>query len=79
MNDNQRVKHFTSQLNKALQESDLKMADIIKKIGIVPATFYAWRKGKILPRLSSLKKLAQVFGKDVAWFIGSWLFLIQLD
>ncbi|MFT8413042.1 MAG: helix-turn-helix transcriptional regulator [Oenococcus oeni] len=79
MNDNQRAKHFASQLNKTLWESDLKTADIIKKIGIAPETLYSWRRGKIIPRLSSLKKLAIVFNKSVSWFIGSWLFLIQLD
>ncbi|MFT8813336.1 helix-turn-helix domain-containing protein [Oenococcus sp.] len=79
MNDNQRAKYFASQLNKALRESDLKTADIIKKIGISPETLYSWRKGKIIPRLSSLKKVAVVFNKSASWFIGSWLFLIQLD
>ncbi|MFT9267039.1 helix-turn-helix transcriptional regulator [Oenococcus sp.] len=70
MNDNQRAKHFASQLNKTLQESGLKTAEAAKKIGITYKTLYSWRRGKIVPTLSSLKKLASAFNKSVSWFLG---------
>ncbi|EJN93088.1 helix-turn-helix domain-containing protein [Oenococcus oeni] len=79
MINNQKEKHFSYQLEKAINESDLTMPEIIRKTGIQSATFNRWKEGKVLPRLSSLKKLAKVFGKNVAWFIGSLLFLIELN
>ncbi|KGH62451.1 Cro/Cl family transcriptional regulator, partial [Oenococcus oeni IOEB_CiNe] len=39
MINNQKEKHFSYQLEKAINESDLTMPEIIRKTGIQSATF----------------------------------------
>ncbi len=44
--------------------SDKNQADIAKVIGVSPQTFNTWYKGKAIPRMGKIQKLADYFGID---------------
>ena len=53
---------FTENLNRIMQERGFKQIEVSKAIGVNPQTFNTWMKGKAIPRMDKVQKLADFFG-----------------
>jgi Helix-turn-helix. len=53
---------FCANLNRILQERNLRQIDIANAIGVSPQTFNTWVSGKAIPRMGKIQALADFFG-----------------
>lgn len=52
-------------LQMLLDEKNVKAADVAKATGLQPSVFTDWKKGRSLPKLDKLQKIANYFGCSV--------------
>ncbi len=52
---------FTENFNKLLANSTYTLADVSRYMGVSTATTTDWRKGRIMPRIDKINKLAMFF------------------
>jgi len=55
---------FSKNLSNLVAESGRTQLEISKAIGVSAPTFNMWLKGKALPRMDKVQKLADYFGVD---------------
>lgn len=51
------------------REKNLTAEELASKIGLTGSAIYSYEKGKAVPPIEKLKELAQIFGKDLSFFI----------
>lgn len=61
MNDKQK-KTFSKNLNKHINQTNYSQKEIADKIGVSPQALNTWVKGKAIPRMGKIQKLADFFG-----------------
>ncbi len=44
------------------EDKNWTQLDLAKQLDVTPSTIYNWERGKVEPRVSQLRKLAEVFG-----------------
>lgn len=61
MNDKQ-YKIFSDNLYRLMAEHRRNQTEVANAIGVSPQTFNTWIKGKAIPRMDKVQKLADYFG-----------------
>ncbi|WP_439425145.1 helix-turn-helix domain-containing protein [Oenococcus alcoholitolerans] len=60
---------FVKQLHEAFNETHMSVEDLASSIGVGENTVKNWLKGKTMPRLQMIRKLASAFDKKASWFL----------
>lgn len=55
---------------KLLEEKGVRNSEVSKATGIPQSTFSDWKKGRSVPKMEKLVKLADYFGVNVSYFTG---------
>ena len=63
---------FSEQLRKCLENSDITMTELAKKIGVSQATISDWCNGKKAPRFNKIEQLANFFNVPATYFFKDW-------
>ena len=63
--DSEQRQIFSENLQRLIGQSGKDQKDIAFDIGENPPTFNQWVKGKALPKVSTIKKIASYFNADV--------------
>lgn len=61
----EKIKYMRKKLN-------LSQEDLANKIGLTRQSISKWETGKASPTMANLKELSEVFGVDMAYFIGEY-------
>lgn len=61
MNNEEMKRNFASNIEYFIARSGKTQREVAIDMGIEPTTFNTWCKGKILPRLQKLQKIAEYF------------------
>lgn len=59
---------FSEQLRKCLENSNITMTELAKKIGVSQATVSDWCNGKKAPRFDKIEQLAKFFNVPATYF-----------
>lgn len=59
---------FSEQLRKCLENSNITMTELAKKIGVSQATVSDWCNGKKAPRFDKIEQLASFFNVPATYF-----------
>ena len=62
MTDQEQRNVFSTNLNALLLRNDKTQLEVSEAINVSPQTFNTWCKGKALPRMGKVQKLADYFG-----------------
>lgn len=62
MTDQEQRNVFSTNLNALLLRNDKTQLEVAEAINVSPQTFNTWCKGKALPRMGKVQKLADYFG-----------------
>lgn len=55
-------------LSAARAAAGMKQLDVAQALGVDSQYVSRWERGKVMPTMANLHRLADVFGRDVAWF-----------
>ena len=69
MNETQQNK-FTERLNQALKKHDISQSDLAQLVGVTKSSINLYVKGKSVPRLNVLNKIAKVLQVKESWLMG---------
>lgn len=61
---------FTENLNRLMEEKDIKQVDISQHLGVSRSAVSAWCSGEKFPRIDKVDMLARLFGVDRSALIG---------
>ena len=56
---------FTKNLQRYLELNNATQKDVSRVVGVTTGTFCDWTKGRSVPRLDKMQKLAQYFGVEI--------------
>lgn len=62
---------FTENFNKILAASSHSQADLARYMGVATATTTDWKKGRIVPRIGNINKIATFFGVSPQALLGT--------
>lgn len=57
-----REKFNPEMLNKAIEDSGMKIPEIAEKASIAKTTIYDWVNGRTIPKVGAMKRIAEVLG-----------------
>lgn len=55
-------------LATARADAGMKQLDVAQALGVDSQYVSRWERGKVMPTLANLHRLAEVLGRDVGWF-----------
>ena len=56
-------------VEELVQESNISFYALGKEIGIPSSFFSEWKRGKMMPKIDKIKKIADFFGKPIEYFL----------
>lgn len=60
-----------NKITEARKKSNLSQAELAKKISISPQAVGKWERGESMPDITTLNRLAEIFGLDLNYFSGN--------
>lgn len=61
---------FTERLELLIDNSDVTLIELAKKLGVHKNTIYSWRDGSSMPDAKGVADLAEIFGVSADWLLG---------
>lgn len=52
-----------------VRENNISFYALGKKVGFPSSFFSEWKRGKMMPKVDKLKKIADFFGKPIEYFL----------
>lgn len=56
-------------VEKLVQENNISFYALGKEIGLPSSFFSEWKRGKMMPKIDKIKKIADFFGKPIEYFL----------
>lgn len=56
-------------VEELVQENNISFYALGKKIGLPSSFFSEWKRGKMMPKIDKIKKIADFFGKSIEYFL----------
>jgi len=56
-------------VEELVQENNISFYALGKKIGLPSSFFSEWKRGKMMPKIDKIKKIADFFGKPIEYFL----------
>lgn len=56
-------------VEELVQENNISFYALGKEIGFPSSFFSEWKRGKMMPKIDKIKKIADFFGKPIEYFL----------
>lgn len=56
-------------VEELVRENNMSFYALGKEVGFPSSFFSEWKRGKMMPKIDKLKKLADFFGKPIEYFL----------